>query len=65
MDELDAKLRRDRTRKWLDAQIEIGRGIWFDAEFDAAQIRAAEAENIEREQLARLKAKYEPTSDQS
>jgi hypothetical protein len=52
----------DKIRDWLEQQIEIGRGKWFDAEYDAQLLRDAEREAAERDELARLKAKYESSA---
>lgn len=49
----------DEIRDWLQAQIEIGRCRFFDAEYDAEMIAKAKEENEERTELARLKEKYE------
>lgn len=48
----------EEIRSWLDEQINIGRGNFFDAQYAADVLAAAEIENREREELARLKAKY-------
>ena len=55
----------DRIHDWLVEQIDIGRGKWFDAEFDAQMIREAEVERSEREQLELLKEKYERSGDRT
>ena len=44
---------------WLEAEIGVAMGKYFDAQYDAKQLAEAERENKERDELARLKAKYE------
>ena len=45
--------------QWLEHEISVAKGIYFDAEYDLEQIARAEREDAERTELARLKAKYE------
>lgn len=45
--------------EWLEAQVQIAMDHYFDAEHDLGQIAQAERENAERDELARLKGKYE------
>lgn len=48
-----------RVIEWLQAQYEIAMDKYLEAECSAEERMRAEAENHEREELARLKAKYE------
>lgn len=45
--------------EWIQEQKEIAMDLWFAAHEDAELRIRAEAENWEREELARLKAKYD------
>lgn len=49
----------DKIRDWLQEQIEIGQGKFFDSQYDAEMVEKARSEHVEREELARLKMKYE------
>jgi hypothetical protein len=49
----------EKIKAWLDEQIEIAMGKYFDEQHDAERIAEAEEENRERAELARLKEKYE------
>lgn len=49
-----------RVIEWLQAQHEKAMDKYLDAQYSAEERRGAERENAEREELARLKAKYEP-----
>jgi hypothetical protein len=44
---------------WIETQKDKAMEIWFEAEDLEAERKAATVENAEREQLAKLKAKYE------
>jgi len=48
-----------RVLEWLTTAYEEAMNRWFDAEFDQKEMDRAKAENAEREELARLKQKYE------
>lgn len=50
-----------RVTEWVAEQARIAMDKYWDAEFDADQIRKADQENAERDELRRLKAKYEST----
>ena len=47
-----------RILEWLTAAYDKAMDKHFDAQFDAKMIASAQQENDEREQLARLQAKY-------
>lgn len=49
----------DEIRDWLQEQIDIARGRYFDALYDAEMLTKAREEAAERDELRRLKAKYE------
>lgn len=49
----------DDIRSWLQEQIDIGQGRFFDAQYDAEMLDKARKEDAERNELQRLKAKYE------
>lgn len=51
-----------RVLEWLTKAYEKAMDNWFDQQYDAEMMRKAEIEKQEREELARLKAKYEPES---
>ncbi len=54
----------DEIADWIRKQAEIAYGIWREQiEEDHAEQAKAAAEKAEREQLAKLKAKYEPLKD--
>lgn len=50
----------DETAEWLRAQIEKGMDRYLAAEFEADIVHKSEIEAAEREELKRLKAKFEP-----
>ena len=45
---------------WIEAQHQKAMSLWYEAEWDSEDQRNAEIERQERDDLARLKAKYEP-----
>lgn len=50
----------ERFAKWIEDQHGKAMSLWYEAEWDAEDQRNAEIERQERDDLARLKAKYEP-----
>lgn len=48
-----------RIAEWVLGNVEKAMGAYWDAEYDAGKIREAEREKAERDELARLKAKYD------
>ena len=50
----------EQIAEWLREQIEKGMDRYLDAEYEADILHKTEIEAAEREQLAKLKAKYEP-----
>lgn len=49
----------ERVTEWIMRQKEKAMDNWFEEEYGREQMEAAKRENHEREELARLKAKYE------
>lgn len=49
----------DKIRDWLQGQIDIAMDKYWDREHDIRALTEAKQEDAEREELARLKAKYE------
>lgn len=48
-----------KIAEWLEAEISVAMAKYFDAQYDIEKVARAEQENAERDELARLKAKYE------
>lgn len=53
----------ERVAEWIVEQKECAMNRWFAANEDAEARAAAELENRERQELERLKLKYEPRTD--
>lgn len=49
---------------WIMRQKDVAMSKFYDVEYEAEKVAAAERENLERDELARLKAKYEPSDGQ-
>lgn len=52
-----------RVTEWFEAEAQKAMDKWWEAEEKAQDREQAEAENRERAELARLKAKFEPSND--
>jgi len=51
-----------RITEWFESAARQAMDRWFDAEFDANELRRKDVEALERAKLAELKAKYEKRS---
>lgn len=53
----------ERVADWIETNHQKGMDNWYQAEWTADQRRQADIEDRERDELARLKEKYEPKSE--